>query len=265
MAVAKQISSELCGMTSLPAAINRFGLLRFASAFLLSIILTVLNSGLAVKARQELSEGSNCAHIVIKKGCKMGPPCLSNTKLTALPEIARLCLYKYFGKLNESGASNKEIVKAGADLSFVEWADKFRVEPEFLKSAGVFVTLSKHGKTRACWGSVNSREANIVRETVLSTLGALKKEYRFKPIQYHEVKDLKFQVTVVKGLQAVTHAKEINPFKDGVMVRSGGRGAVILPGEAVDSHYQVVLAKLKAGITPEQACQIYKIRTEIYD
>ncbi|MBX9686136.1 MAG: AMMECR1 domain-containing protein, partial [Candidatus Obscuribacterales bacterium] len=76
---------------------------------------------------------------------------------------------------------------------------------------------------------------------------------------------LKIQVTVVRGLEPVETVREIRPFQDGVMVRSGGRAGVILPGEASDAYYEVVMAKLKAGIQPKQACQIYKIRAEIYE
>ncbi|MBX9723926.1 MAG: AMMECR1 family protein [Candidatus Obscuribacterales bacterium] len=143
--------------------------------------------------------------------------------------------------------------------------DKLNLEPKFKQAAGVFVTLSTKGKTRACWGSVYPREANIPREVVLATLGALSKDYRFKPISSAELKNLKVQVTVIKSLEAVSNIKMINPFKDGVMVRSGGRGGVILPGEAIDAHYEFVLARLKAGIQPNEPCQIYKIRAEIYD
>lgn len=173
-----------------------------------------------------------------------------------LPEIARKTMYRYFGK-ELSGSKN-----SGAMLDIV---NKLKVEPKFLAPAGVFVTLSKNGKTRGCWGSVYPRESNVARETVLATLGALSKEYRFKRISANELKTLKIQVTVVRELTAVTNIKSINPLKDGVMVRAGGRGGVILPGEAVDAYYELVLAKLKAGIKPDEPCQIYKIKAEIYD
>jgi AMMECR1 domain-containing protein len=146
-----------------------------------------------------------------------------------------------------------------------DWFNTLKVEPKFLHPAGVFVTLSKSGKTRACWGSVYPREGNIARETVVATLGALTKEYRFKPVRKSELKDLKIQVTVISSLEAANNVKEINPYKDGVMVRSGGRSGVILPGEATDAYYEFVLARLKAGIQPKDPCQIYKIRADIYD
>jgi AMMECR1 domain-containing protein len=193
----------------------------------------------------------------------------------SLPEIARTAMYRYFGKAEPScqdlKSANKVPVPAEAagvsraESGINDWVSSLKVEPQFLQAAGVFVTLSKNGKTRACWGSVYPREANIARETVVATLGALSKDYRFKPVSAGELKELKIQVTVVQGLDAVSNVKMIDPYKEGVMVRSGGRGGVILPGEAVDAYYEFVLARLKAGIKPGEPCQIYKIRAQIYD
>jgi AMMECR1 domain-containing protein len=200
-----------------------------------------------------------------------------------LPEIARQTIVRYFGRNNCAQSASLQGKPASSSLAsgvaagkpeperrypqggYMEWAASLKVEKRFLQAAGVFVTLSKNGKTRACWGSVYPHEANIVAETVSATLGALARDYRFRPVSEPELKDLKIQVTVIRGLAAVSNVKMIDPFKEGIMVRSGGRGAVILPGEAVDAYYELVLARLKAGIKPDEPCQIYKIRTEIYD
>jgi hypothetical protein len=50
----------------------------------------------------------------------------------------------------------------------------------------------------------------------------------------------------------------------GLMVRAGGKAAVILPGEASDAYYQMVLCKLKAGIRPKQPCQMYRIKADVF-
>jgi AMMECR1 domain-containing protein len=189
---------------------------------------------------------------------------LKDHDFVSLPEIARQTMFRYFGKLNPAGRATETTGKQ-ANENGLQWVNLLKVEPRFLQPAGVFVTLSKRGKTRACWGSIYPREATIERETAISTLGALSRDYRFRPVSASELNDLKIQVTVIRGLEAVTDIKSINPFKEGVMVRSGGRGGVILPGEAVDAYYEFVLARLKAGIKPDEPCQIYKIRTEIYD
>jgi len=199
-------------------------------------------------------------------------------RFVGLPEISRHTLNLYFA--NKAPTTlNANIVNSSIDATIPRhvdsnakassstnnWLKDQQIEKKFLKPAGVFVTLSKHGKTRACWGSVYAREATIAKETEIATLGALSKDYRYKPISKTELADLKIQVTVIRAIEAVNNVKMIDPFKDGILVRSGGRGGVILPGEAVDAYYEFVLARLKAGIKPNEPCQIYKLRAEIYD
>lgn len=136
---------------------------------------------------------------------------------------------------------------------------------EYLKTSGaVFVTLSSDGKTRACWGEVYPQHKNLLEETVYATLGALTKEYRFRPVKPNEWQKLKIQVSVIKGVEPVSSSRQVNPLRDGMLVRSGARAGVILPGEAVDSYYQMILCKLKAGIASGAPCQIYRLRTEIH-
>lgn len=97
-----------------------------------------------------------------------------------------------------------------------------------------------------------------------ATLGALTKEYRYKPIRSGEWKKLKPQVTVVKALEPIHNLQGQNPLHDGLMVRQNGRSGVILPGEARDATYQLTLCKLKAGIQPGQKFQLYRMVADVY-
>src|SRR5262249_13537090 len=103
------------------------------------------------------------------------------------------------------------------------------------------------------------------KQTVFSTLNALTKEYRYPPIKKSEWKKLKPQVTVVKGVEPITSIAYQNPLRDGLLVRSGGKAGVYLPGEAADAYYQLVQCKLKAGIKPGEPYQLYRLRTDIYE
>jgi AMMECR1 domain-containing protein len=140
----------------------------------------------------------------------------------------------------------------------------FTVPEIYKQSKGLFVTLSKNGKTRACWGSINAQESNLVKATIVTCEEALSKEYRYPPIKRHELADLKCQVTVVERIEPVSKRATLNPLIDGLMVRSGSKAAVLLPGEASDPHYQVMQCKVKAGITPQEPCQIYRMRAHVY-
>jgi len=139
-----------------------------------------------------------------------------------------------------------------------------RVEAPYSKPVGVFVTLSRNGQSRACWGSVFPRYKTVAEATVAATLGALTKEYRYKPISPTEWRQLKPQVTVIKALEPIRNLHGQNPLYDGLLVRQNGRSGAILPGEARDATYQLTLCKLKAGIQPGQKFQIYRMIADVY-
>jgi len=142
---------------------------------------------------------------------------------------------------------------------------RFPATAPFEKPTGVFVTLTKDGKTRACWGSVYPQQPNAVQGTIAATLGALTKDYRYPPITKTEWPQLKPQVTIVDGLQQVQNVNSINPLRDGLMVRAGNKSGVILPGEARSAHHQLVMARLKAGVSAKSPQQLYRLRVRLYD
>lgn len=194
---------------------------------------------------------SQAAQSVTRETAQLKQPDLSTE--VSLPEIARQTMAVQFGD-RSIGTKTLE-----------QFATEFPVRAQFRKPAGLFVTLSIKGKTRACWGSVYPEEDTIAKSTVYSTISALTKEYRYPPVRRSEWKRLKVQVTVIKGIEPIESISFQNPLRDGLLVRSGGRGGVILPGEAIDAHYQLVLCKLKAGIKSGDPCQLYRLRTDIYD
>ena len=171
----------------------------------------------------------------------------------SLPEIAKRTMSVYFGE-----------TKLGKQ-TLGQFADALPVRAQFHKRAGVFVTLSFRGQTRACWGSVDPQEDSIAKSTVYATIAALTKEYRFPSVKHSQWKQLKIQVTVIKSIEPMSSIAFQNPLADGLLVRAGGRGAVLLPGEVIDAHYQLVKCKLKAGIKSGDPCQLYRLRTDIYD
>ena len=169
----------------------------------------------------------------------------------SLPKVVRQTLALHFGESTQY-------------KNFDELAQSFAVPNKFKKPAGIFVTLSRKGKTRACWGSMYPQYPNLVVGTVYTTESALSKEYRYKKIRANEWQLLKPQVTVVRGVEPIGSMGDQNPLMYGLMVRSGSKSAVILPGEAIDAHYQLVMCKLKAGIPSTQTCQIYRIKADVF-
>jgi AMMECR1 domain-containing protein len=173
----------------------------------------------------------------------------------SLPEISRLTILHHFH------ADENDSWKG---LALDELAKRFVVKKEHLKDSGLFVTLIKNGDTRACWGGINATHKNLVEATVFTTEDALNKDYRYTKIKKSEINLLIPQVTVVKRIVPINSISTMQPLKQGLMVRAGGKGAVLLPGEASDPHYQLVKTKLKAGIPSSQHCQMYKIEADVY-
>lgn len=172
-----------------------------------------------------------------------------------LPEISRLTILHHFGvDENESWKG----------ISLDQLAKKFVVKDEHKKNAGLFITLIKNGDTRACWGSITASHSNLVQATVYTTEDAIIKDYRYSRIKKSEINQLIPQVTVVKRIIPINSIVTMKPLKEGLMVRAGGKGAVLLPGEASDPHYQLVKTKLKAGIPMSQPSQLYKIEADVY-
>jgi AMMECR1 domain-containing protein len=168
----------------------------------------------------------------------------------SLPEVAREAMAIHF--------------HASQYQSFKELLAATPVCKEYKQPAGLFVTLSRNGKTRACWGSIYAQDHdNLVEATVSTTEKALTKDYRYQRIRPSEWKFLKPQVTIIRDIEPIANMSQQNPLEYGLLVRYGGRGAVLLPGEASDAHYQLVRTKLKAGIPVGQPCQLYRIRADV--
>lgn len=175
-----------------------------------------------------------------------------NTNVT-LPQIVKRTMAFHFGTPSYCEQSIEEFIKT------------LHVDKRINRPAGVFVTLTKNGKTRGCWGSVYPQYDSVAKATVYATMGALSKEYRFAPITAHEWQKLRPQVTVIRRVEPISSISEQDPLSDGLLVRSGGKSGVLLPGEATDAYYQMVQCKLKAGIKSGESCQLYKLKVEIYD
>ncbi len=177
----------------------------------------------------------------------------TQTRFIKLTDVVRRTLAFHFDDSPDKGTLKQ----------FAESLDS-GVPDIYKKPAGVFVTLSRKGKTRACWGSVTPQYPDLILATIYATEGALNKEYRFASIDKHELSFLKPQVTVVRALEPVGSFRELNPVLHGLMVRSGGKAAVLLPGEAVDPYYQMIQCKLKAGINPKSSCQLYRMKCNVF-
>jgi len=124
--------------------------------------------------------------------------------------------------------------------------------PEMKERAGVFVCLKVSGMLRGCIGSFQPTESDVAHEVVQNAISAATQDPRFQMVRANELDTLEYSVDVLTPPERVHDARELDPRRYGVIVRSGGRRGLLLPDlEGVDTvEYQINIAMQKAGIPP---------------
>jgi AMMECR1 domain-containing protein len=126
--------------------------------------------------------------------------------------------------------------------------------------AGVFITLVKNGKLRACWGVLEPQQRHIAAEIVAVAKGVCYRDARFPPLRPDEIGRLNIVLTVVAGPPQPASPTRIRPREHGVLVRSGNRSAVVLPHEGRTVRRMLTLARQKAGIRDTEPVEVYVFR-----
>lgn len=128
------------------------------------------------------------------------------------------------------------------------------------RRAGVFLTLVKEGKLRACWGTLEPQQPHIAEEIVAVAKGVCIRDTRFPPLQADEVNKLRIILTVVASPPQPASPARIRPREHGVLVRRGNRSAVVLPHEGRTVRRMLALARQKAGIRAREPVEAYVFR-----
>ena len=131
------------------------------------------------------------------------------------------------------------------------------------RPAGVFVTLSRNGVTRGCWGTVRLRAASAAAEVVANAVKALSHDYRQRPIQPRELDGLVAHVSLIGELSPAFSAAELQPRRLGLLVAGAGKGGVLLPGEAATARWQIETCRRKAGLRPRERASMYTFETAV--
>ena len=92
-------------------------------------------------------------------------------------------------KTVETYIETKEIIKSEENL-IKEFSNK---------KAGVFITIEKNGNLRGCIGTHLSTQSNIIEEVIQNAISASTKDYRFGPIQKHELPFLSYTVSILEN------------------------------------------------------------------
>jgi AmmeMemoRadiSam system protein A len=138
--------------------------------------------------------------------------------------------------------------------------------PEMSGKAGVFVCIKKHGELRGCIGTYLPSCECIGSETIVNAISAATKDPRFSPVREDELGVLTYSVDVLSCPEKVKDPLELDPRKYGIIVSSGYMRGLLLPDlDGVDTvEEQLRIAKMKAGILPQDEVEIYRFEVNRY-
>jgi len=139
------------------------------------------------------------------------------------------------------------------------------------KKAGVFITIEKSGKLRGCIGTYLPTQDNIIEEVIQNAISASTEDYRFGPIQKHELPLLSYTVSILEEPKLIKDKKELNPKEYGIIIKTLNyppKSALLLPDlEGVDTtEQQISITCRKGEIDPSQEkIIIYKFKVKKYE
>jgi len=136
--------------------------------------------------------------------------------------------------------------------------------PELLsRRAGAFVSLKKQGQLRGCIGTFLPSEENLAEEIIQNAIRAATQDPRFPPVRPEELPQLSVSVDVLSPPEPAT-TSDLDPKRYGVIVEAGWRRGLLLPDlPGVDTvEEQLRIAKLKAGLSPDEPCRILRFTVE---
>ncbi|HHT64151.1 MAG: AmmeMemoRadiSam system protein A [Bacillota bacterium] len=136
----------------------------------------------------------------------------------------------------------------------------------FLKRAGIFVSIKKHGQLRGCIGTVEPTQENLALEIIHNALSAGTRDPRFNPVSPDELNELTYSVDMLYPPEPISGIDELDPQKYGVIVRSGTKSGLLLPMlEGIDTpREQVEIARQKAGIRPGESVKLSRFEVVRY-
>jgi AmmeMemoRadiSam system protein A len=137
---------------------------------------------------------------------------------------------------------------------------------ELARPAAAFVSLKKHGQLRGCIGTIRPTRPSLAEEIIVNAISAGTRDPRFEPVRPDELSELTYSVDVLGKPEPVKGLEELDPKRFGVIVRKDWRTGVLLPDlEGVDTvEEQLRIAKLKAGIGPEEDCIVERFEVKRY-
>lgn len=136
------------------------------------------------------------------------------------------------------------------------------LSPIFQSPMGVFVTAKRGDEVRGCMGSLFPKKGSLTEEIVANLQLAFLRDPRHRPIRREELEGMEIYLSTAGSPVAIERWGSVSPARDAIMLKSGSKEAVVLPGEARTLRYLLAFARAKAGIKKGEAYRIYRLPSE---
>lgn len=138
---------------------------------------------------------------------------------------------------------------------------------ELAARAGAFVCIKANGMLRGCIGTIEPCRGNLAEEIIHNAISAATKDPRFRPVGDREIPHLEVSVDVLMPSEQVDDLSELDAKRYGVIVKCGRRRGLLLPDlDGVDTpEQQVRIAMSKAGISPDEAVDLFRFEVNRYE
>ena len=165
----------------------------------------------------------------------------------------------------------KEVVAKGS----LPEVDAAGLPNKFAEPKGCFVTLTKKGVLRGCIGHIFAK-APLYRAVMDNAQSAAMRDPRFPPVQPEELDKLEIEISVLTEPQQLHFnspeelLSQLQPYRDGVLLRIGANGATYLPQvwaqipdkvSFLDKLCQKAGCETSAWKNPETAVYTYRVES----
>jgi AmmeMemoRadiSam system protein B/AmmeMemoRadiSam system protein A len=122
---------------------------------------------------------------------------------------------------------------------------------KFLEPRGVFVTLTKNGDLRGCIGFIEP-VAPLGQAVIRAAVYAATEDPRFPPVRPAELRDIKFEISVLTPVREISDPREVTVGRHGLIISRDGLKGVLLPQVPVENKWDretfLEQVSLKAGL-----------------
>ncbi|NIM91888.1 MAG: AmmeMemoRadiSam system protein A [Candidatus Aminicenantes bacterium] len=133
---------------------------------------------------------------------------------------------------------------------------EIKIVEEYLKEKrGAFVTLKVNDQLRGCIGYPLPYKP--LYETIMDVaISAATQDYRFSPLTYEELKEVKIEISVLSLPELVKNVKEIEVGRHGIIISKGPYKGLLLPQVPLEYDWDLETylrhGCLKAGLNEDE-------------